>query len=155
MRTYLVSFFAAICFLVITSCSNSPEPNDASVNVQITKQTLADQLGDKNGTASTDELNYVDEYFSNHNKMWVITNCMNTEGSTITSNEVKSKFFVQSSGYPSQEILRDENQGLSIRAPWIGVAVLEKNNDLFITRTFRSPGPDFASVAWEEIRIIK
>jgi len=32
---------------------------------------------------------------------------------------------------------------------------MEKHEGLFITRTFKSPGPNFASADWEELKIIK
>ena len=151
------SIFLLLIFLSFFyySCESTTESSDDTVIVELAKEKLADQLGDKNGSASTEELNYVEEYFNTYNQMWVITNCMNREGETVKVQEVLEKFLVHSSAYPSEEKLRNENQGLSIRTPWIGITVIEKNDKIFITKTFRSPGPDYASAEWKILKIIK
>jgi hypothetical protein len=141
--------------LFFNSCKNTTEPNDESVTVEISMDKLSDQLGDKDGTASSEEKQYVLDYFNSNDQMWVITNCMNAEGETVKSQVVRENFSIYSDAYSSEENFRKENQGISIRTQWIGITVIEKNNKIFVTKTFRSPGPNYASAEWEKLKIIK
>jgi len=155
MKTSSLFLLFMIIGLFFNSCKNTTEPNDESVTVEISMDKLSDQLGDKDGTASSEEKQYVLYYFNSNDQMWVITNCMNAEGETVKSQVVRENFSIYSDAYSSEENFRKENQGISIRTQWIGITVIEKNNKIFVTKTFRSPGPNYASAEWEKLKIIK
>lgn len=147
--------FIILSLVLLTFCDNSTDPNVEEVQVEVSQEYVADQLGDKNGVTSTEELNYIEEYFNSNDEMWLITTCMNSEGETVKSDYVKDHFSTNGKSYLSAENLRSENEGLSIKTPWIGITVLEKNNSMFITKTYRSPGPKFSEAEWVKIKIIK
>lgn len=155
MKSLKMFFFVTFSFFLLTFCDDSTNLIEEEVQVEISTEYLADQLGDENEDASSDELNYIDQYFQLNNEMWLITNCLGMEGETVNSETVKKYFLPQSKPYPSEENLRNENVGISIKTPLIGITVLQRTNSLIITKTYRSPGPNFASSDWTKLKIVK
>ena len=163
MQTIKISFLVIFSLFCMNSCKNSTETNEPTneeevvVDVEISKETLADELGDENGVASSYELDYIDEYFNTNEEMWLITgfNTQKVVNGRIKATEIKAYLLIWSRAYLSEMDLRNENIGRSIRTPWIGISVLVKNEGIFITRLFLSPGPNFASVEWQELKIIE
>lgn len=152
LKIFILVISSAFLF---TFCDNSTNPSEEEVEVEISKEYLADQLGDKNEEASENELVYVEDYFKTNSEMWLITDCMSQESESVNSDTVLKYFLPQSKPYSSEEKLRNENIGISIRTPWIGITVLQKTNSLFVTKTYRSPGPNFASVDWIKLKILR
>ncbi len=155
MKTIGLLVFVFSAPFLLVSCKNTVAPADENIQVEISSELLADQLGDKNGKASVSEMNFVEDFFNNHNEMWLLTNCICTECESVKSNMVKEKFFAQSQPFASTEELRNSFAGLSIKTPWVGVAKLGRRNSIFILKVYRAPGPNFSSSGWEEIRIVR
>jgi len=154
MKTSKLFLFLIFVIISFISCENNTESEEL-VTVEISLEKLSDQLGDKDGTASVEELQFVEKYFQTNNEMWIITNCMNESNETVKADVVKNSFSIQSTPFSSEAKLRNENEGASIRTPFIGITLIEQNSVIEIVRTFRSHGANFASDSWDEIKIIK
>ncbi len=155
MKSFKMLCFIAFSLFLFTFCDDSTNPIEEEVQVEISTDYLADQLGDKNEDASSNELKFIDGYFQANNEMWLITNCLGREGETVNCDTVKKYFLPQSLPYSSEENLRKENIGISIKTPLIGITVLQRTNSLIISKTYRSPGPNFASLDWIKLKIVK
>jgi len=156
MRILIVVLFTFISIIWLISCENgSTDPSDEQVQVEISKEYLADEFGDQNGIASDLELEFVKEYFNIHGEMWLVTRCMKREGNTVKADTVKKYFKPMSIPYSSEEKLRSENIRSSIRTPLIGITIVTKSSDYEVTKTFRSPGPKYSEAEWVELKIIK
>ncbi len=75
MKTLSI-LISLVLFSLLAGCENSTAPETEGVQVPVSTDYLADQLGDKNGTASQEEINFLTDYFQSNSEMWIITNCM-------------------------------------------------------------------------------
>jgi len=144
-----------VLFSLLAGCENSTAPETEGVQVPVSTDYLADQLGDKNGTASQEEINFLTDYFQSNSEMWVITNCMARSGNSVHADSVKKLFTVQSEPYESEKSLREKNKNLSIKTQWIGITVITGRNFYYITKIFRSPGSNFANAMWDALKIVR
>ncbi len=121
--------------------------------MEISTQFLAEQLGNKDGTASANELNSIEEFFNKHTEMWLMTNGICTDCESVKSDTLRERFLPTSEPFESEQKLRDAYAGLSLKIPWVGVSKLVRSNSIFILKFYRAPGPDFSNSVWEEIKI--
>lgn len=146
-------YFLSLIFLGFVACESITHEKQIST-IKISIEKLADQLGDKNGATTLEELNFINDFFDNSKQMWVITNCLCSDCKIILGNDVLSHFCTQGIAYNSEDDLRDTNEGISIKTPFIGIALIERKINLEITKIYRSPGANFSSSSWDEIEII-
>ena len=156
MLVLRLSFFLSL-FLFVISCEKSTESigDGAMIDINI----VADGFGDHNGSASLEELDFINDYFTSNKEAWTIgSNAAGDETYEVKTlpSEIVVKAFerVRPWGpYTSENNLRQELDGASIRTPLVGIYVLTRRSECFIIKFFRSPGPRVGEVDWEEFQI--
>ena len=158
MLVLRLSFFLSL-FFVIIGCEKSFDPigevNPIDINI------VADGFGDHDGITSESEIEFISEYFTNHQQAWAIgsiaANYRDENVKSIPADTViKTLSYTALIGpYTSESDLRDELSGLSIKTPFVGIYVLTRNGQCCIIKFFRAPGPRISDQIWDELQIIK
>lgn len=135
--------------LQFTACRMVTEPSHAQVILD--QATVADMFGNHDGLASTQELTDLAAYAGVNRTAWCVTNFPfdYKDKYEIPCREVQSA--VQGSHttpYPGEQALRTAKAGVSIRTPYIAVAVLRFDRQIVVQQYYRAPGPLFADRAW-------
>jgi len=157
MLVLRLSFFLYLFFLVF-GCEKSTEPIGEGAPIDI--NIVADGFGDHNGSASESELEFIKEYFNSNQQAWLIGafahGYESEEVHTIPSDIVVKVFKgIRLRGpYTSENDLRQNLDGISIRTPFVGIYVLTRSSQCLIIRFFRSPGPKVGEAEWEEFQIL-
>jgi hypothetical protein len=152
-----LSFFLSL-FLLVLGCKISTEPIGEGIPIDI--NIVADGFGDHNGSASSEELDFIIDYFHSNQKAWIIgQNAVGFETYEVKSipSDTVVKFFKRNrliGPYTSENNLRQELEGLSFLTPFVGIYVLTRHSECLIIRYFRSPGPTVSQAEWEEFKII-
>ena len=153
-----LSFFLAL-FIIVVGCKKSTEPIGEGTPIDI--NIVADGFGDHNGDASEEELDFINDYFNSSQEAWTIgSNAAGYESEdvhTIPSDIVVKSFKgIRLWGpYTSENDLRQELNGISIRTPFVGIYVLTRRSQCCILRFFRAPGPKVGEANWDEFQIIQ
>ena len=157
MLVFRLSFILSL-FLVIIGCEKSFDPIGEVTPIDI--NIVADRFGDHDGSTSESELEFISEYFTNHQQAWAIgsiaakyrdENVKSIPADTV----IKTLSYSALTGpYTSENDLRDELGGWSIRTPYVGIYVLTRNHQCCIIKFFRAPGPKIGEADWDELEII-
>jgi len=156
-NNFLVLRFGLVILLslLLLSCDNSDDFEE--VTVLFDRENIADRFGNKDGITSSQELLDLDQYFETNDEAWCISNCPSgyRTGSEIPSEVVSEKvYIVQGEPYPSEKSLRQANDGMSIKTPYITISVLRSDSQITLFKIYRSPGPRFAKATWTRMRIV-
>ncbi|MEA3391818.1 MAG: hypothetical protein U9Q91_02440 [Candidatus Marinimicrobia bacterium] len=151
MKTKAISSIMFVLALMLISCLDQ-ESVYHSFTIDI--NTFADEFGDENGAASTDELAALSEYFQENNKAYFLAGSLNEYIVPLNSNELQSDFFMNSQLYPSETDMRNDFEGEAIRTPWVAIYVAALNSDeIVITHIYRAPGPHIFDGSWERVEV--
>lgn len=157
MLVFRLSFFLSL-FFVIIGCEKSFDPigevNPIDINI------IADGFGDHDGSTSESELEFITEYFINHQQAWAIGSIAANYRDEI-ANSIPADTLIKTitrsalmGPYTSENNLRQELNGWSIRTPFVGVYVLTRNSQCCIIKFFRAPGPMISDQDWDELQIL-
>jgi hypothetical protein len=142
----------ATLFVVSMVCNGPTQ--EASITVSLEKTLVADMFGNHDGVATLDEVNAVDSYFAANAEAWCVTGIPTWEATHVSPAEFKSSFAgVATHPYPSEQDLRAAFQSVSVKIPFVGIAVLQQRSQLTLAQYFRSPGPGIAAAKWELITV--
>jgi hypothetical protein len=126
-------------------------------SVPLARELVGDVFGDHNGTASTDELRALDEYFELNVEAWCISSYggISSTAVEVSSEEARRCFSsLATRPYPSEQALRQAYAGINIRTPWVSIVVLRADGQVWLMSFFRSPGPRVGSTWWQPLAII-
>ncbi|MBN2000233.1 hypothetical protein JW935_21970 [candidate division KSB1 bacterium] len=122
--------------------------------------TVADGFGDFDGKTSESELEFISKYFANHQQAWAIGSIpakyKNGKAKLIPAETVKNTLGYSAlvGPYTSEKNLRQELAGFSIRTPFVGIYVLDRNRQCCLIRFFRAPGPQIGTADWDELVLL-
>jgi hypothetical protein len=148
--------FASILPIVATSivCNS---PTQTQINpVALDRNIVADVFGNHDGVTSADELQALENYFADNIEAWCISGLGQESWTTsvVTPDQVRKSFAsISSQPYPSEPALRQACGGLNIRTPFVSIAVLQRGDQILLTRFYRSPGTRISSAEWQRLPI--
>jgi hypothetical protein len=124
----------------------------------VDKEIVADGVGDHNGSASEDELKFIEEYFNSNPVAWCLGIFPSAYAGTIQiPAEIVLSAFMESalSGpYKSETDLRKAYEGINIKTLHVGVYVLISNEKCEIIQFWQAPGPRFSEREWVRMEIV-
>ncbi|MCK5816960.1 MAG: hypothetical protein KAH15_03055 [Candidatus Marinimicrobia bacterium] len=151
MKTKAILLVMFILAFMLISCLDQ---ESVYHSFAIDMNTFADELGDKDGTASTNEITTVTEYFQENNRAYFLVGSLNEYTVSLNSGELQSDFFINSQLYPSETDMRNDFEEEAIRTPWVAIYVAEINSDeIVITHIYRAPGPNVFEGDWERVEV--
>ncbi len=156
-----ILFILSFHFVIFLVSCNVTEVTPNKKDTQITLETLADGLGNKDGIVSGSEKDSIKSYFEKSEELWVIgaikLEYRDSNVSTIKAIDLVEMFGMARLLGPwfSQTELADDFLNGGIQIPWVGVYVIKKENDIYyISRFFRAPGGTIKDVEnWVEFTI--
>jgi hypothetical protein len=176
MKFKLLSGIVALFLILISGCNDSNSPTQYQSNavvlgqiivgnnfthyldfhVVVDKNVVADVFGNHDESATLDELDNLDDYFAAHSEAWCLGRLGQESRNSyyITPEYAKFNFSSQRAApYPSEHALRQSLDGASIRTPFVSIVVLQKQEQIILTKFFRSPGPGVGTAKWQRILV--
>ena len=136
-------------------CKSPAEPENVIVYVE--KESIADGLGDHDGIASEEELEFVDNYFIENPEAWCIGKFpMKYKNSKAVPADTVLNSFVNSNlwgPYENAYELRRTFVSIDFTTGDVGVYVIRFTDKYFINKFYYSPGPRISLSTWTNILI--
>jgi|GEM_PF-2394458 len=151
-----LSLYCFLTVFILAGCNKNDSPVSPSNSVvTLDKSIVADQLGNKNGSAENDEISYLNDYFKTNAKGWVLGINNAGESNEVSSVVLSQHFLLEDNNlYKNENELRAHYKNISIRIPYVGIYLLEQEGDMIkVSRVYRAPGPDVYGGEFEEIQI--
>jgi len=152
----LKSGFGILIVMFFITCDSSDSGEDSAISFD--RETFADMIGNGDGITSAQELTELNEYFGSHTEAWCITNCPSNYWieSQITSEAARQAIRkLQSEPYPSEQALRMDNLGESIRTPFITISVFISDSQITLLKIYRASGPGFSNEEWTLLTVVQ
>lgn len=137
---------------MIAGCSSPTE----SSPVVLDRASLADRIGDGDGTATDDELKSFDDYFAEHPQAWYLCALGSEWAGAGRLSKAQAKVlaeYANSQFFPNETDFRAAFEGVNIRTLYAGIAVIESRRDVRLVKIFSSPGSGIASAEWRSLVI--
>lgn len=126
--------------------------------IRLTKETLADNLGNQDGTATAGELKALDSYFANNQEAWCLGGFPSEywQAKSMPAAAVECSLLEMNLAGPfnSEAELRKAFKEMGFRTPFVGIYRLRLLDDVIeLVQYFRVSGPSVSNSQWESIEI--
>lgn len=126
--------------------------------IRLTKETIADNLGNQDGTATVSELTAIDSYFANNQEAWCLgdfpSEYWQANRMPATAVEGSLQGMKLEGPFKSEAELRKAFEEIVFRTPFVGIYRLRLLDDAIeLVQYFRAPGPSVYNSQWESIEI--
>ncbi len=153
MKRPSFSVYATYTLLTVTAIIGCESPTDSpSVSVPVDRQVVADIFGNHDGVASSDELLALDEFFKANPEAWCVSSLSQElwQSDEASADQMKACLAAMATRpYPGEQALRQAYEGVNIRTPYVSIVVISSNNNqLQVTKFFRSFGSGVSSAHW-------
>ncbi len=153
MKRIIDSILIISFLFIFTHCDNSVE-NNASSDVIIDKNVVADMLGNNDGKTSEEEVVKVDSFYNTSDVGFAVGSGYSNFGNSVPADTIIKYFHIYSPLCKSETELRDAYNGISIRTPYVGIFVMKSNKGIIVIKLYRAPGPNVSGGSWDEIKIL-